>query len=381
MAMTDGSTLAGVVELAFGETRLRVSLQSEFSFEALVAEIENNFGLAPDSFAIFDDFGKVVDSTALWRAFDMAVDGTCVLQVREEPIWRKVREMEEKIQLLSARCPVADSIMMRIEERSANRFAKLRSALQDIDAKVNHSIAPLLQSMALQQMDTKAQLECATNTFQPCKEMDAKVGSIAALLQSVALQQIDLKTQLDSLNGNPNGEVADQMDELRKEFAEYKSCHEAKAGEVEKHTMELQQEVTSHSRDVQEVHEKLQELQTKIRNFVAEPLADGESRVSSMSAMQQDLGKSPKSPMMSPMMSPKSPKSIIGVEGRDGESPFHWMEGPSSDYFVNTAYSGKRLHMGTSFKVGGTAAVPFARTRHHDRVYGSRSLPLLPPVK
>jgi len=320
MAMADGPALAGAVEVVFGETRLQIALRLETCFEALTSDVEEKFGLAEGSFSIFDDFGKVANSTALLRAVDSATEGPCILQVREEPVWRKLREMEEKIETLVARCPVADNIMKTIEERSSNRFMKLRSALQDLDAKVNHSIAPLLQSMALQQIDTKSKLE-SSYASPPFEEMDAKVGSIAALLQSVALQQMELKTKLDSLTETVGIHTANDntaiVQELRKEMEDLKSGCEEKT------------------------------------------------------AIMEDLGGT----------SPKIYKSMPGMQGLDEEGHFHWVEGPSSDSFANIAYSGKKLH---SCKFGGATAVPFARyhlTRKHDRIHGSCSLPLLPSVK
>jgi chaperonin cofactor prefoldin len=377
MAMAEGPAPSVVVELVLGEARLQVPLESPSSFEALVAKVEDKFGLPPDSFGIFDDFGKVTNTTALVRAIGTSTDAPCIFQVREKPVWRKLREMEEKIETLVARCPVADNIMKTIEERSSNRFTKLRSALQDLDAKVNRSIAPLLQSMALQQMDAKEAKHEGSHASPPFEEMDAKVGSIAALLQSMALQQIDLKTKLDSLSENSATHVASggiaKMPELREEaILAVLGRQEEKAVEIEKQATNLQKEVHAQGRDVQDVHEKLQALQTEIRNLAPAPPADGDCRISPMSAMLQDLGKSP-----------KNCNNIVGVDSRDGESHYPWADGPSNDLFAN-AYSGKKLHLGTSFKVGGTAAVPFARfhaTRQHDRIHGSRSLPLLPPVR
>merc|ERR1712232_318120 len=102
---------------------------------ALTAQVAAELGLQPESFGLFDDFGKVTDSLTLQRAVDMATLSPCTLQVKEAPEWQKIRQMETKLNMLVARCPVVDSALLNIEERSAKRFEKLAQAMQGVEQR------------------------------------------------------------------------------------------------------------------------------------------------------------------------------------------------------------------------------------------------------
>merc|ERR1719352_1430536 len=113
-------------------------LSADGNLEALGAEVQAKLGLQPDSFTISDDFGKVTDSAALQRALDMAGESPCTLEVHEVPAWRKIREMDAKINMLVARCPVVENCLQIVEERSAERFEKLASLMEELDKKVTN---------------------------------------------------------------------------------------------------------------------------------------------------------------------------------------------------------------------------------------------------
>jgi hypothetical protein len=278
--------------------------------------------------------------------------------------------MDAKIQILAARCPVADNIMMDIEARSASRFAKVRSVLQDLDAKVNRSLAPLMQSMALQQMDETSKSDSLSFSSQ-AQEMHAEMSShIAPLLQSMALQQMDMKEKLESFRLDS---LSTNMKETRQELAELQTSHMEEVQKMEESTKELYKEVSAKDKNFQEVQDVLQALQMEVHKLTARPNREGDLRAPFSSAMLQDLGTCSKSSVS------------FGGGGRDGEGHYYWPEGAPADHFSTFTYS-RKSHMGMSgsLNTAGALDVPFARfhaSRRHERLQGSRSLPLLPPVK
>lgn len=349
-----------MVNITFGSSRLEASHES---YEALVADIEEKLDLHPGSFSIHDDFGKVDDSLALQRILDSAVDGQSDLKVVEAPEWKKLREMEAKIELLVARCPVVDNAIADAEERSLKRYntlaasieaveeksalrgelsrAEMRLTLEDLDAKVSGSIAPLLQSVALQQMDLRVQLDSMQASLVS-EDISLKINNgIAPMLQSMALQQMNLKDQIESI-----------------ENFSCISCEElnAKVDGVDDVTKDLQKEMQMGQSQIKALQEGLQSLNEK-----PAPAVRG------MSAMEQDLN-----------TPSKSTKALFSSPGCDAEAYSSWLDGASLD-MSPMAYSKKAAH--TSLN---SSAVPFARfmaPRQLDRLNGSRSLPHLPPVK
>jgi len=380
--MTSRSDSPTLVKLVFGDLSANIDFNMDGGLEALTAEAEAQFGLHPDSFNLFDDFGKVEDIIALSRALDMATTDPCVLEVREASQWKKIREMEAKIDLLVARCPVVDDALTNIEERSAKRFEKLALAMQgleersstrcrlaasileELEAKVS-SMAPLLKCVVLQDMELKAKLD-ALDASLVSEEMFSKVNNgIVPMLQTMALQQMELKEKLDCVNaGSPKCHSCEQLvhtlDSTCKELSE---CS-VKVEEVEEVTKNLQKDMDLSSDSLQEARVQLQALQAEVQHLTEQP--HGENI---LSAMRQDLG--------------KSPKNIRNGLGGFGADDTQWIEG---DFSSGISYS-KKSHMGlgsNNMNVGGAGAVPFARLvapRQYDRMQASRSLPYLPPMK
>jgi len=369
--MAVGCASTALVQLSLGDARVEVSAGDCEDFEALNAKVGVKFSLHPGSFSIFGGFGKVDGAEALQRAIDMAGGGLCILEVREAPEWQKIREMEARINVLVARCPMVDSALMSVEERSSRRFEKLAAAVQAVDeqamlraelaraevrhgletmdAKVSRSIAPLLQCVALEQMELKGKLDSLGSSLL-FEETNAKINcGIAPMLQAMALQQMELKSQLDSLQlCSPYEQPVDSLRE--------------KVDEMGDAMKDLTREMGVKS-------QQMKALQDELRNFGQQTTLGG--RGYALSAAQQDLGKPP-----------KTIKNDLGGPGYDGDSYAQWLEGSPMDLSSPFTFSKKSLN--NSLNIGGAAAVPFARfvaPRHLDRLQASRSLPHLPPVK
>mmetsp|Transcript_112728 Transcript_112728/g.318602 ORF Transcript_112728/g.318602 Transcript_112728/m.318602 type:complete len:360 (+) Transcript_112728:85-1164(+) len=175
--------------LAYGD--LRIEAPPGAGLRELVEEAEAKFGLAPKSFAFFDGHGSVESPSALQRALRMASitgkeDDVCVLEVREHPEWKRMRDMDAQIQqLASAGGPWARALESRILAKVEEALACLRADVRRVDAKATMavSLAPLIQEIAMEQIDLK------------------ESGAIAVppLVKELALQHMDLKAKVDSL--------------------------------------------------------------------------------------------------------------------------------------------------------------------------------------
>jgi len=372
--MAAGLDSSPSIKLIFGDTSLEFPFRADGNLEVLGAEVQAKLGLQPDSFTISDDFGKVTDSAALQRALDMAGESPCTLEVHEVPAWRKIREMDAKINMLIARCPVVDNCLQIVEERSAKRFEKLASlmeavehrsvlrsevlcqGLEELDKKVTNSIAPLLRCVALQEMELKAKLDNLSMSMTS-EDMATKVNcTIAPMLQSMAFQQMDLKEKLDSLAAPSTCKHCEKLED--------------KVDEVEAVAKDLQKAMDIKSDSLEDVCTQLKALRSEVHNRAEQPSIQCDSAMQTWSAMRQDL-----------MMSPKANKNGLGGMGGD-----EWIEGTSWDFLSPVAYS-KKSQTGVacnSTSLRGAGAMPVARftaTRQLDRSHGARSLPHLPYVK
>lgn len=85
--------------VAFGQRRLEVLCGA--GFEAVCQQAEAALSLHPESYELYDQCGKVGSDN-----FDRALAssrGVCLLELREKPEWKKMREMEVQIQKLMER--------------------------------------------------------------------------------------------------------------------------------------------------------------------------------------------------------------------------------------------------------------------------------------
>lgn len=149
------------VVLMFGDNHVEVPAVDEI--EELQQYAEAEFGLHPDSYAFYDACGKV-ESSALQRVLRIG-NGMCVLDVRERPEWRKIRELEARIELLAeqAATGVTEEAVQFLEDRLLSKvqdlLIDLAADLGQAEAKMDGVLAPIIQSLALAQIDVKAKLD------------------------------------------------------------------------------------------------------------------------------------------------------------------------------------------------------------------------------
>mmetsp|Transcript_92589 Transcript_92589/g.266262 ORF Transcript_92589/g.266262 Transcript_92589/m.266262 type:complete len:314 (-) Transcript_92589:147-1088(-) len=153
-------------------------------FGELQEKAEVEFNLQPGSYEFFDACGKV-EGAAFQRVVRMAaVDGgPCRFEIRERPEWRKLRELEARIEAVAARqlapaawpatastaavaAAAADhaacdaggaGLRLRVAEVEA-AMSELRTGLNQLEAKVAGDVSSLAQSLERAYADTKAKL-------------------------------------------------------------------------------------------------------------------------------------------------------------------------------------------------------------------------------
>jgi len=116
------------VVLTFGDAG--VQAWGDEGLEALHQQVLKRFALPADSFQLFDDCGRVDSERGLQRAVAMAGEGVCVLEVRERPEWRRLRELDGRLRTLAARVPSCDDLRA-LEDRMLQRLECVQKQRQD----------------------------------------------------------------------------------------------------------------------------------------------------------------------------------------------------------------------------------------------------------
>lgn len=127
----------------------KVDVSCEGGLKDLARKAEAEFGLCPESFDLCDAYGPIEGST-LSRALQVS---PCIVQVQERPVWRRIREIDEKIGAALDPGSMAQEIEDRIMAKVNEAVAQLRKDVGSTDAKVEQALAPVVKSVALAQMD------------------------------------------------------------------------------------------------------------------------------------------------------------------------------------------------------------------------------------
>lgn len=379
--------------LVFEGTKLKVPLEG--GVDALSGVVERKLGLHAGSFDIFDDYGKVDSPLALRRALTVAGPAPAgdgednkdmvaaqpmpVLQVRERPEWKKMREMDAKIEMLIQRCPVEDKVMQATISSFREMDAKVEMLIQrcPVEDKVLEAINDRVSAKAKDVMS----------------ELDEKMKSVAPLLQHMAQEQINMKVKLDRLStsvsthqGVPGGfisvlsQLADSTEAAHEQLDGVKQYFDSKMEALEEATKELRSEIKVKDESAQSTHDSLKAEVKRIEKRCTAALQKQQEQQERQQQHGQDEDK----------QKPMSPKSASGWEhnawkaiSSDSEANVQWLDGSSTEHLSGFSYS-KKSHRGVKgngLHLGGMTAVPFARPRQLDRLAGSTSLPFLPTMQ
>merc|ERR1712100_216272 len=111
------------------------------------------------------------------------------------------------------------------------------------------------------------------------QELDTRVNhGIAPLLKSMALQQMDLKDKFESLwvgSHEEFAEFAGALQDTREDLSDLQSYTVKVGVEVEEVTKDLQKEMGVGNDRIQEAHEQLKALQVEVQNLAEHPSVGG----------------------------------------------------------------------------------------------------------
>lgn len=320
------------------QVKMDLATSDQKTLETLCHEVQEKCGLHPDSFEFYDDYGKV-DARSLQRALSISSAGEpCRLTVHRLPVWQKMHELEQHIYRLSG---VTASVMQMIPSSNAMQdqiLAKVAMMLSENDKKVEElhrkvdaSIAPMVQQIALEQIDMKAKGEeidgDVTDVLmrESIKMVDKKVNeAIVPMLQSMALEQMSMRAKLNKMEGSEP------------------------------------------SLNASEAKNK------------AQALSEESKRTQSAKNAQDSLISHWTIPISSPS---------LGRHQRGSKLDSHmiWHEGSSTEGFHGVPYSSKKQSFQANAKhanseIGNVALFAPQSLSLQKRVSGSRSAPFLPPV-
>lgn len=116
-------------------------------------EAENTWELEPGSYDIQHASGKVDSVPALQQALRAANGGVCKLEVIERPEGKIMRKMHSEMKLMEGR------LMQKLEES----LVELRKEVKQNDSRLSSAVAPLVQCIAVEQIELRSTLQRLTN--------------------------------------------------------------------------------------------------------------------------------------------------------------------------------------------------------------------------
>lgn len=140
-----------------------------------------------DSFEIRDQYGPIDSEMGLQRSLDEASDGVCVLEIRLHPLWKRIQELDAELHKLTT----SDTAAALATER-AEALAEARAAAQE--ARIMEKVRVELASM---QENLQVSAQGHASNFVP-------------LLQSIAMEQLDVRNKVHELEVK-HVEIASQV--------------------------------------------------------------------------------------------------------------------------------------------------------------------------
>lgn len=182
------------VVLAFENSTFEVpaALQSRRgALQICAREAEEKFGVLPQSYGFFDAEGKIDSLQSFERAMSRARDGTCTLEVREDPVGKKMR---------LAMGALEKRILAKVEVS----LAGLRQEVEQTVTKVSDEITPMMEKLAMDRVDMQRTVdELSLEAFESRSDLVLRIDEISreALEARIdSLEQIaELETKLSGL--------------------------------------------------------------------------------------------------------------------------------------------------------------------------------------
>jgi len=253
---------------------------------------------------------------------------------------RIIREMDDQLKALLTREALRDEVIRNMEERLLGR---VDFALQQVDCKVNSTVAPMVQCLALEQMDLKKKVD-SLNIEALNAQIDGVVQMVEALPEFANQAAAPAQLAISDVEG-----LNEELEDLRREYLGKLKLK----GEADKDLRA----------DLGEVQETAKLAQEDVERLKAD-----------VRRLEQQRGE-----MSVFTFGPEQPRFKYNLA--DPDARFGWPDMAGADSLPGINFSKKMLH---GAKIGGSAAASFARCSVPltlERSTGCRSLPHLPPVR
>lgn len=193
--------------LSLGATQVEVVLPEVGGFEELQRVAQASFGVEPGTYAFYDVCGKLEGNAALQRALHSAAGATQVqVRIQELPEWKKIRELEARIEAVAAQqkhpssaganpvsSAVDDAIKLseaQVLQRVEAAFAMLGDRLQHAEVKIDGALGTFVQTLAFSHIDMKAKLD-SIDMAALSSRLDGFQVSLEAARAPVAVATVD----------------------------------------------------------------------------------------------------------------------------------------------------------------------------------------------
>jgi hypothetical protein len=196
--------LASQVELVFEGQRVAVAgslADRRGALRACANTAEAHFGVISQSYGFFDSSEHVDSLPDFENAIQRAGDGPLVLHIRED---RKARNIRMAMKAMEAR------ILAKVEDS----LSSMHQDIQQTNAKMNAGLAPLVQSIAMDQIDLKTTVDqISTEAFLSRSDLLESIDELSreafeARVDSVAAIE-ELEQKIQSLTESTSGAVRD----------------------------------------------------------------------------------------------------------------------------------------------------------------------------
>lgn len=220
--------------LAFDGKQVAISRQSP-SVDELRQCAELKFSLVPASFDLFDACGKVETDVALSRSKLMMKGGNLVLEVRERPEWRKMREMDAQIKLLAGNSTNQDKRIAHLVEEACQSIEK--RLLQRVEASLQK-----LQPGTVSGLPSDELGACMNDLKQQLANLEAQMTE-DSITSSCLHSQVNANLKLIREELTVLRPLKDKVDVMETKFTEQSELTSALNGHVEKSLSIIREEL------------------------------------------------------------------------------------------------------------------------------------------
>lgn len=179
--------MAPVLVFSFGEKQVTAAgsgidaVRSRKSVDSVATEAEQLLGVPPGTYDFYDRYGILRTPEDFQRAVEGAGDGECIIEVRELPQYRRLREMEARITQLEASAKEPELMKASVE--------KMDRLVAEMKGKLHDEVVPTLQEL----------LKEKNNMQKDLRHLSDKIGTLSLQeMREIADQSRSLREEARS---------------------------------------------------------------------------------------------------------------------------------------------------------------------------------------